>query len=301
MKDNFGRPLTGLRISVTQRCNLNCFYCHREGCKCEGQELPLDSIERAVQVAKEFGIKKIKITGGEPLIRKDIVDIVRVVAQDGLKDVSLTTNGTLLSELARDLADAGLKRINVSLDTLRQDRYQKITGAQMLSRVIEGVDAAVAAGLHPVKLNMVLLRGVNEDEVESMIEFTKSRKMVLQLIELLWTPHTDAVYQKFHLDLLSIEKELQKRSERTDVRKEMQARRKYFIDGAEVEVVRPMHNSQFCAHCTRIRLTPGGYLKPCLLRSDNLVDISMPLRSGNIEEVKSLFLKAVSLREPFFK
>jgi cyclic pyranopterin phosphate synthase len=254
-----------------------------------------------MEIARGFGIRKLKITGGEPLLRADIVEIVRAATQNGSEDVSLTTNGTLLAALASKLADAGLERINVSLDTLNEEKYRRITGKLLLGEVIRGIDSAIDAGLSPVKLNMVLLRGINVDEVEQMIGFAKSKGGILQLIELLQTPSTKDVYEKFHFRLATLERELEKRAERIDVRREMQARRRYLIDGAEVEVVRPMHNSQFCAHCTRLRLSSDGWLRPCLMRDDNLVDISKVLENGDTEQGRYLFLEAIQRREPYFR
>lgn len=260
-----------------------------------------EEIGDIVRAGAEFGIRKIKLTGGEPLIREDIVDVVSAVARPSIVDVSMTTNGTKLAGLAKDLAGAGLSRINISLDTLDTKNYEYITGAPKLDQVLDGVGAAIDAGLSPVKLNMLVLRGVNETEIERMIEYSLGRGTVLQLIELLRTPDTAEIYEKFHVGLGPIERELKKRASSVKTRWLMQARRKYVIDGGEVEVVNPMHNSEFCAHCTRLRLTPDGHMKPCLMRNDNLVDVLAPVRSGDGDAVHEAFREVIARREPYYK
>jgi len=251
-------------------------------------------------VAKGLGITKVKITGGEPLLRNDILGIVRAAATSGMDDVSMTTNGTKLAGIASQLADAGLNRINISLDTLDPIKYKQITGAPMLDAVLRGIKAAVESGLRPVKINMVVLRGVNENEVDRMIDFVRGTETILQLIELVDFLPTGADYARYHHDLRDIEEALREKADRVIVREDMHARPKYFVDGAEIEIVRPMHNSRFCAHCRRIRLTPDGKLKPCLLRDDNLVDLSDAL-SGSTQKMVESFLRAIYYREPYFK
>jgi cyclic pyranopterin phosphate synthase len=239
------------------------------------------------------------ITGGEPLLRKDIKEIVTAVTAAGMEEVSMTTNGTLLAKIAAELADAGLNRVNISLDTLDETTYKRITGRMLLQEVFEGIDAALAAGLTPVKLNMVLLAGINEHEVERMINYTSGRGIILQLIELL-----DAGGKNFtiyHRDLDNIEQSLRERAVAVRTRRLMQARRRYILPDGEVEVVKPMHNSEFCMHCTRLRLTPDGFLKPCLMRNDNLVDILSPISAGDLEGARRAFAEAIARREPYFR
>lgn len=299
MRDKFGRPVTGLRISVTEECNLNCFYCHREGCSAGSRQMSAGEIGKIVQLAKELGMRKVKLTGGEPLLRKDIKEIVAAVTAAGMEEVSMTTNGTLLAKIAAELADAGLNRVNISLDTLDEATYKRITGRQLLHEVFEGIDASLAAGLTPVKLNMVLLSGINEHEVERMINYTSERGIILQLIELLDAGEKN--FTIYHHDLADIEQSLRERAIAIRTRRSMQARRKYILPEGEVEAVKPMHNSEFCMHCTRLRLTPDGFLKPCLMRNDNLVDVLSHVRAGDIGKGRSSFLEAVDRREPYFK
>jgi cyclic pyranopterin phosphate synthase len=187
LKDNCGRPLLNLRVAITRKCNLRCTYCHGEGeQKSEdfNSEMTADEIARIVRIAVSLGVKGMKLTGGEPLMRRDVVEIVKeVAATPGLTDLSMTTNGTLLSPLACDLHEAGLKRVNISLPTLDREVFHKLTGGEVQDAK-SGVEAAVAAGLHPVKLNMLLLRGINSSSVPKMVEFAKETGTILQLIEL---------------------------------------------------------------------------------------------------------------------
>ncbi|QSZ66446.1 GTP 3',8-cyclase MoaA [Methanofollis aquaemaris] len=290
LEDHFGRKVTNLRLSITPRCNLDCYYCHAEGEVQPREELSIEEIREILRVGAKFGIRSVKLTGGEPLLRKDILDIIRAVP-DGI-EVSLTTNGTLLEGLAHDLKAAGLSRVNVSLDTLRPERYREITKRDLLDRVVRGIRAAMDAGLTPVKLNMVLLKDVNEDEIDDFLAYVRDTDdLILQVIELMEFNECT-----LHGDVDRLEREIAEHSKEILTRR-MHHRKKYCMDGAEVEVVRPLHNTEFCAYCNRLRVTSDGYLKPCLLRADNHVDI----RGKHGEELEALFMQAVQSREPFFK
>jgi len=303
LKDPYGRPLESIRISVTQRCNFNCFYCHREGeDPSQGDEMTPEEIRRIVEIAASFGVGKVKLTGGEPLLRSDILDIVSGIHKTrGVKEVSMTTNGVLLSKHAYELKEAGLARVNVSLDTLTAEKFKRITGVDALKSVILGITKAKEAGLYPVKVNMVLLKGLNENEVSEMIAFARENDVILQIIEL-ESPHESEWYREYHASLDSVERLLESMAERITIRK-MHHRKKYHLQGGgEVEVVKPMHNTEFCRNCNRIRVTSNGKLKPCLFRNDNLVDILSPMRRGASEEaLRELFLEAVKRREPYFR
>ncbi len=289
--DRFGRVITNLRISVTSRCNLSCFYCHREGYSAEN-ELSVEEIGEIGRAFKTLGIRKVKITGGEPLVRNDIVEIVGVL--NIFDETSMTTNGIKLGKLAAELKEAGLSRVNVSLDTLDEEKYKLLTRGGELRKVLNGVSEAVNVGLTPVKLNMVVMKDVNVNEMWEMVEFAREFKgdVILQLIELMKLPWSENSYY----DLSEIERELKKIATEVKVRN-MQRRRQYFLDGVVVEVVKPYDNSEFCKACNRIRVTADGKIKPCLMRNDNLVDI----RGLKGKDLISAIKKAVQLREPYYK
>ena len=290
LKDPFNRPASNLRVSLTPACNLRCIYCHAEGEVLPDESLSAPEIAGIMQVAKEFGFRSVKFTGGEPLLRKDLPEIVRSVPE-GLES-SMTTNGTLLADIASGLSEAGLSRVNISLDSLDHETYRAITGKDCLDAVLEGIDAALDTGLTPVKLNMVVLKGINEHEIDDFIRFVKgNRNLVLQLIELMEMKGCG-----YHSELNGLEQSLSDRATQVLTRR-MHHRKKYCLDGSEVEVVRPLHNTEFCAFCNRLRLTSDGKLKPCLLRTDNHVDI----RGKTGEELRELFIEAVRRRAPFYR
>jgi cyclic pyranopterin phosphate synthase len=306
LEDNFGRPLLNLRISVTQRCNYNCTYCHKEGeVECANvseEKMTLEEIVRIAKVAVELGIARIKLTGGEPLMRRDICQIVEgISAIPGLKDLSLTTNGMLLKDTAQSLHACGLNRINVSLASLNPETYSKLTGGD-LDKALAGVKAAVEAGFNPVKLNMVVLEGVNVCDVPEMIDYASKMGVILQLIELDPINVSDTYYSQHHRGLEDQEKMLRQKAVEIEQRRFMHNRLIYHLPNATVEVVHPIENTDFCMHCTRLRVTSDGKLKPCLMRNDNLTDILTPMRQeATNEELKQLFMQANQLREPFNK
>lgn len=302
--DNYGRVVDSIRISLTQSCNFNCFFCHREGeVNPYEREMSVDEISRIARIAYGLGVRKIKLTGGEPLVRSDIVEIVSSIARIGsLEDLAVTTNGFFLSELAHQLKKVGLMRVNISLPSLKPNVFKYVTGFDSLREVLNSVKAALEVGLVPVKLNMVLLKGINEDEVWDMVEFSGRIGAILQIIELEPINMDLKLYEGLHVDPSPIEEALRCKAIRTYVRSLHNRRRYVMPNGAEVEVVKPMHNSLFCANCTRIRITSDGFIKPCLLRSNNHIDILTPMRNNaSDEELIKLFIRAVKLREPFFK
>lgn len=263
-------------------------------------EMTKGEIVRLVSIAAELGISKVKLTGGEPLIREDIIEIVKGIAEiPGLADLSMTTNGTMLAPLAEELRSSGLKRVNISLPTLNGEIYKNLTGG-ILENAIKGVKAAVKAELSPVKINMLVLRGVNDKSVQEMVDFARENQVILQLIELEPLNISEAYYFANHKGLDEYEVMLKQRAVKVEVRQHMQNRRVYHLPDVTVEVVHPIENTEFCMHCTRIRITSDGKLKPCLMTKNNYVDVLTPMRNGaNDEELIELFKLANRKRQPY--
>lgn len=309
--DGHGRPINSIRISVNRECNLACFYCHNEGDFHGKRTMTPGEIEDLARLASDMGVRKLKLTGGEPLVRDDIVEIVLRVAPL-FEEVSMTTNGVRLAPLVPALQEAGLARVNISLNSLGRDRYVRICGSDHLDDVIAGIDASIEAGLTPVKLNMVLLKGINEDEVPDLLRFAAGRGAVLQIIELEIEREriSSTSYSEHHADLGRIREWLLATGRRNGANP-LHNRERYVLEGeldgealpapVEVELVMPMHNTGFCANCTRIRLTAGGYVKGCLFDRECVEDLLEPLREGEgPEELKRRIMKVVSERKPYW-
>lgn len=309
--DGHGRPITSIRISVNRECNLDCFYCHNEGMPPDRRTMTAGEVEELARLAADLGVRKVKLTGGEPLERRDVVEIVRRISPL-FEDVSMTTNATGLADLAGDLREAGLDRVNVSLHSVDPSTYRRISGADLLARAMEGVDAALAAGLRPVKLNMVLLRGINDHQVPQMLAYASAKGAVLQVIELEMERErvSSRIYEEHHASLADLQAWL--RSEgRSNGRNPLHNRERYVVDHlpdgsqlaspAEVELVMPMHNTGFCANCTRIRLTAGGFIKGCLFDHECVEDLVTPMRAGaGRDELTELLMRVVSWRRPYW-
>ncbi len=302
VKDRYQRPIISLRITLTNRCNVNCLYCHHDGMITSKDEMTADELYSICKIAKNMGVKKIRISGGEPLIRKDIVEIIDKIASLEFEDISITTNGTFLEKYAEDLKNAGLDRLNVSLDTLNPETYMFITKKDYLESVKAGILKAVEVGFYPVKINMVIMKDINQNEIRDMFEFCKENNIVLQLIELIESENCDddKFSADYHYKLDMIEEKLSEIADDVYERKFMQGRKKYYINGGEIEVVKPVDNANFCANCSRLRITPDGKIKPCLLRNDNLVELISHVRAGESEEkLKEIFMEGINKREPF--
>ena len=300
--DKYERPILSLRITLTNRCNVNCLYCHHDGMVKSKDEMTADELHTICKIAKKIGVRKIRLSGGEPLLKKDIVEIVERIASLGFKDISMTTNGILLEKYAQALKDAGLDRVNVSLDTLDRETFEFITKKDYLEDAKKGILKAVEVGLYPVKINMVIMKDINQDEIDDMFEFCKENDIVLQLIELIESENCDEdkFSKDYHYNLDDIEKELADIADDVREREFMQGRKKYYIDGGEIEVVKPVDNAKFCAKCSRLRITPDGKIKPCLLRNDNLVELISHVRNGADEdELEEIFINGINKREPF--
>ena len=191
VKDKYKRPIISLRITITNRCNENCLYCHHDGMVSSKNEMTPDELFTISKIAKRIGVKKIRLSGGDPLVRKDIVEIVEKIASLNFKDISLTTNGVLLEKYAQGLKDAGLDRVNVSLDTLNRDTYKYVTSKDYLEKTKAGILKAVEVGLYPVKINMVVMKDINDHEIKDMFKFCQEHGIILQLIELIESESCD--------------------------------------------------------------------------------------------------------------
>jgi cyclic pyranopterin phosphate synthase len=265
-------------------------------------EMATHEIVHIVRTAVDLGVSRVKLTGGEPLMRKDVTQIVKGINDiAGLTDLSMTTNGSLLATIAEELHANGLKRVNVNLPSLDAEVYRKLTGGKF-EDAVKGIRDAVEIGFSPVKLNMLVLKGVNDFAVPEMMEFARETGTILQLIELELLNVSDEFYSTNHKPLDEYEVMLKQRAVKVQTRQYMQNRRIYELPNLKVEVIHPTENTEFCGNCTRLRVTSDGKLKPCLMRNDNLVDVLTPLRNGATEEeLRKLFEVANLNREPYNK
>jgi len=280
LHDSHGRQVTYLRVSITDRCNLRCFYCLPRSCAvpARASRLDLDEIAAIVRVGVGLGISKIRITGGEPLVHPGVVDFVKVLSRlDGIRDLALSTNGTLLAEHAAALQSAGLARVNISLDSLRPAVFRAVSGRNDLERVIAGIDAAVAAGLAPIKLNVVVMRGVNDDELPAMIDFAAGHGAQARFIEYMPLGLAER-WASSYVGRDEILARIGPRLTDTPVRRQPGDTASYYAlrGGGEVGVISPV-SCRFCDLCNRLRLTSDGKLRPCLT-GDGEVDLQGALR-----------------------
>jgi len=279
LEDTFGRKLEYLRVSVTDRCNFRCAYCLPDGCpRGSGAEpLSVPELERLVRAFAELGVWKVRLTGGEPTLRRDLPDIVRAIsAVPGVRRVGLTTNGYRLAAIAGDLRAAGLASVNVSVDSLDPARFERITGCGRLERIVEGVEAAAAAGIASVKVNVVLLRGMEDGELDRFLAWTRERALTVRFIELMQTGDNAAFFQEHHLCADDVRGKLERRGW-TRLPRDPR-------DGPATTYGHPAHEGKagliapyapgFCDACNRVRVTSAGDLRLCLFGSGGV-----PLRS----------------------
>jgi cyclic pyranopterin phosphate synthase len=304
--DASGRVVDYLRLSVTDRCNERCLYCMPEGYKgwqSREDTLTDDEIMQLVRVAAGLGFKKFRVTGGEPLIRKNIVDLLaRIWEVPGVETLGISTNGVLLEKLATPLRQAGVCGVNVSLDALDPAIYHRITGGD-LARVLAGIDAACAAGFGKIKLNCVLMRGVNEQEIWPLVEYAAARHCPLRFIELMPLTRRDVLNESNFFPIAELLKILQSRDELQPVDKASERigngpARYYRLlrTGALVGVIGALTESCFCERCNKMRVTADGKLRPCL--GDALeFDLMSALRGGTDDDVTAVFLAALA-RKP---
>ena len=300
--DSWQRQINYLRLSVTDHCNLNCVYCSAGSVAHlpRSEVLSYEEVQRVVQVAASMGISKVRLTGGEPLLRSDLSKLVWLISQiEGINDISLTSNGIFLSKYAVELKEAGLNRVNVSLDTLKKERFKRITGLDKLAAVLSGIKAAHLAGLNPVKINMVVLRGINDDECIDFARMSTSQGWHVRFIEFMpfGMPEAEAFET---VSAQEIRERIRSLGELEPCKFETgNGPAKYYcLPGASgtIGFITPM-TEHFCNSCNRLRLTSDGQLRPCLL--DNVeVNLKEPLRNrASTEELIQLIQQAVAIKK----
>ncbi len=297
LEDDHGRAVTGVRVSLTDRCNFDCIYCHNEGLgdtrgpmDPQDAEMGTDDVVRFLEVVSEYGVDSVKLTGGEPMLRGDLEEIIRRTPDS--MEVSMTTNGTFMPGRAEQLRDAGLERVNVSQDALDPESFKEVTQSGAYEQVLEGVRAAVDAGLDPVKLNMVVFEHT-AGYVEEMVDHVAENDgLQLQLIEympeLTGRPDWNIDISRVHNWLADIADDIEHR--------EMHDRKRYWVNGGMVEIVDPVENEGFCANCGRVRVTHEGYLKGCLNRNDDLQSMGSMSR----QQIAETFESVVANRVPYY-
>ncbi|HXN74601.1 MAG TPA: GTP 3',8-cyclase MoaA [Candidatus Acidoferrales bacterium] len=284
LADKFGRQITDLRISVTDRCNFRCVYCRSanpENHIAEHALLEWDEYERLARILVGMGIRKIRVTGGEPLVRPGVEDFIGRLKALGVQDLSMTTNGHLLAERCDRLVAAGLNRINISLDSLDREKFEQITRTKTFDQVLGGIKAAQASPLRPVKVNAVLVRGINDGEVEAFAEFAREHDIVMRFIEFMpldadrtWTREQVVTAAEIHRRISARWPLIPVIHERSET-----ARKYRFVDGrGEIGLIAPVSHP-FCGHCSRIRLTADGKLRTCLFSKEDH-DLKFMLRGG---------------------
>jgi GTP 3',8-cyclase len=304
LSDKFGRPITDLRIAITDQCNYKCVYCRTGNEGALYGDLPFSEYLRMTRILVGLGINKVRLTGGEPLLRRGIVDFVRDLAQlrtlDGSRlDIALTTNGHLLADLAQPLRDAGLNRVTVSMDAVDPDRFARITRVPGgYDHVLAGIRAAKRAGLEPVKVNCVLLRGFNEDQIIPFGMFAREESVILRFIEFMpleedrsWTPEVVVTLD----EILERMAEYRPLIEIPHARSET-ARRYRFDDGlGEIGIIAPVSHP-FCGHCSRIRITSDGKIRTCLFSVWDH-DLHAQMRRGATDTELEDFIRSVVLKK----
>lgn len=306
MKDKFGRQIKHLRLSITPKCSYKCIYCDKEGLGSNINELSLEEITELCKVmAQILKVKRIKITGGEPLCRKDLIQIIENIKKlDLYDDISLTTNGYSLEENVVALHEAGLNRLNVSLCSLNPVTYEKITGCNALQKVLRGLQKAKETGLLPIKLNFVVLKDLNASELEDMLDFCGKNEYILQLIELHEVPNDGVFnkkcYEKYHVDVKPIIENLENRAIKTIVRDSMQNRKVFTLpNNAIVETIVPSHD--FCMGCTKLRIGCDGNLFGCLFRADLGRNLKSAISNHySLSKYEEIIEKVLDSREPYY-
>jgi cyclic pyranopterin phosphate synthase len=284
LSDSHGRNIVYLRLSITDRCDFRCFYClprHHRDFTTPTEWLTPDEIERVVQQFAHLGVKHVRITGGEPLVRKEVIEIAtRLSALSAIKERSLSTNASQLGRYASELKEAGVDRLNISLDTLNPDKFRQITG-QPLDRVLHGIAAAKRCGFSPIKINMVVMRGINDDDVEGMIDYCLTQGLTLRLIETMPVGEGGRRANEHYLPLIEIKERLQLRYKLQPAAMQGSGPARYFqINNSKLIIGFITPKSQhFCDNCNRVRLSVSGELHLCLGQKDRLA-LGPMLRDG---------------------
>jgi cyclic pyranopterin phosphate synthase len=289
--DNYDRKINYLRLSITDRCNLRCRYCMpEEGVELVGHKdlLTYEEIVRTIEVFACHGITKIRLTGGEPLVRRGVVDLIKRIAQiKGVKDLSLTTNGVLLKDYARDLAEAGLRRINISLDTLQAERFAYITRRDRFKEVWEGIEETMRQGFSPVKINVVVMKGFNDDELRAFARLSLAYPLHIRFIEFMPVGGVSHWDGQEIIPFSRIMEEIKGIGELVPMGPYENGgpAKRYYIKGGKGEIgfISPI-TSHFCAQCNRLRLTPDGKIRTCLF-SDEEIDLKGALRKAGGEAI----------------
>jgi cyclic pyranopterin phosphate synthase len=295
MNDRFGRTITYLRLSLTERCTLKCSYCRADEGACpKKSELTQDEFLRIARAFARIGVKKVRLTGGEPMLRRDLLSIISGIrAIEGIEEITMTTNGQHLPGMNRALKEAGLDRLNVSLDSLKPERYHEITGGGSLSRVLTGIEEAFAAGFSTLKLNVVLLRGENDDETGDFIALTKDRNLTVRFIEYMPLGDTDRAHQRFTGAEI-----LQKHPQLMPVMPcyTGQPARDYQMPGhiGRVGLIDPMSH-RFCADCNRVRVMSDGMVRPCL-GSNAEFSLREALKHESDDALNAVIVQAIALK-----
>src|SRR5579864_8203265 len=284
LTDKFGRQIHDLRISVTDRCNFRCVYCRSadpENHMPAGNLLEWDEYERLARILVGMGIRKVRVTGGEPLVRPGVEDFIGRLKKIGVQDLSMTTNGYMLAERCDRLVAAGINRINISLDSLDREKFERITRTKTFDHVMAGIDAAQASPLRPVKVNAVLVRGINDDEVEAFAAFARERDLIMRFIEFMPLDADRAWTRDLFVPAEEVRRRIEARWPMVPIAHERsETARKYrFVDGrGEIGLIAPV-SQPFCGFCSRIRLTADGKLRTCLFSKDDH-DLKGLLRGG---------------------
>lgn len=298
--DSFDRSVSYLRVSLTGQCNLRCFYCTPRPLAdklSSGELLNFEELLRVITVAADLGIRKIRLTGGEPLVRRNITSFIsRLTLLDGIEEVRITTNGVLLADKCVELYDAGIRKLNISLDTLRPERFLKITGVDALAQVWQGIEQSLHLGFSTVKINVVAMNGINDDEFIDFARLSMKMPVQVRFIEFMPMGNDSNWHEDYYVNSADIKSKIAKLGKLTPINAEQLdgPARTYRLPGAfgTVGFISPI-SDHFCSRCNRLRLTAEGQLRSCLL-TDNETDLKTIIRSGGNEEaIRSALIETI--------